>query len=125
MRQLKLFDFELKREHGGSLNLGKRKETRPLDFSKPVHLILKASETEILLAHLDTVERTIEEMSVRFQVPVYSVGVNADHVHLNLKFANRPTYTSWVRATTGVLTRRLRGSIDCLGGDPVMEVGSV
>ncbi len=109
MRQLKLFKEDVSREHGGSLNQGKRKGKRPLDFSKPVHLILKASDNEILLNQREVVLRTINEMCDRFLVKTYAVGVNADHVHLNLKFADRSTYNSWIRATTGLLTRRLWG----------------
>ncbi len=107
MKQLKLFPDQPRLEHGGSLNCGKRKESRPLYFGRPIHLVLKSSGVDVVLENKAIVRRTIDEMCEKFVVKNFGIGVNTDHVHLHLQFPDRGTYNSWVRATTGVLARRV------------------
>lgn len=107
MKQLKLFSEKVQLEHGGDLNLGKRKEVRPFYFGRPIHFILKADSDDVLLENKSVVVETIYEMCEKFVVTVFGIGVNWDHVHLHLQFCDRGTYNSWVRAVTGVLARRL------------------
>lgn len=108
-KQLKLFEFKTKTAFGGTLNRGKRKETRPLDSKRPAHLIFKAGRDDLLLAHRELVEAVLTRNAQKFGVRIRSLGTNADHIHIVIEFANREIYTKWVRAVTGVLARKIKG----------------
>lgn len=109
IKQLKLFSDKIVLEHGGSLNSGKRKRARPFYFGRPVHFVLKASLDCVILPNKNLILETLNEMCEKFVVRKFGVGVNADHIHLHLQFSDRGSYNSWVRAVTGVLSRRIRG----------------
>ncbi len=109
MKQLPLFDTKIKTAFGGTLNVGKRKGTRPLDSRRPVHLIFKAKSEELLLARRDLVRATIEKIGAKNGVRIQSMAVNADHIHIIIEIPNRQLYTRWIRGVTGVLTRKVPG----------------
>lgn len=99
MRQLKLFSEKPAIEFGGSLLVGKRKSRRPLDT--------KATNALRLLRRRPIVEKTIREMSDRFDVRIYELGVQADHVHVAIRVPSREIYNRWIRALTSLLCQRV------------------
>lgn len=92
--------------HGGELGLGKRKMMRPLSTKRPLHLVLKA-RSRVLYKHKVHIEREIRRLGDKFQLRVYGVAVNFDHLHLMLKIPHRRNYVLFIRALTGVLARKL------------------
>ena len=104
--QLKLFDEKTEKEFGGALNRGRRKSARPLDPTRPIHFILKATNSHELLANRVFVEEKARALAARFGVRVYALVVNADHVHMILKISRRDLYARWVRGLTGRLDCR-------------------
>lgn len=113
MRQIHFDSLDIKHSnnqkiYGGSLLKGKRKSARPLDSKKPLHLVLKATNSFALLRNQKLIEQLNAKMSQRFGVKVYSIAVQADHIHLNISFASRRIYTMWIRALTGALARKIQ-----------------
>jgi len=108
-KQLALFETKITTAFGGSLNQGKRKQARPLDSKRPVHLILKAGREDLLLAHRNQVTVTISKNAGKLGVRICSMAVNADHLHLLIEFPNRELDSRWIRGVTGVLARKVPG----------------
>lgn len=108
-KQLQLFEIKTKTAFGGSLNQGKRKEARPLDSTRPVHLIFKADQEDLLLANREMVERVLRHNAGKLGVKIRSIAVNADHIHLVIGFLSRDTFNKWIRGVTGVLARKIKG----------------
>lgn len=102
-------DFNIKTTHGGSLSLGKRKTRRPLDSRKPIHLVIKATNSYTLLKNKGLVEQVIHRFSVRFGMKLYAKAVQHDHIHLCLSFQNRSVYKMWIRAVSGTLVKTIKG----------------
>lgn len=109
MRQLNLFKEKIQREFGGSLLLGKRKAARPIDTKKSIHLVLKAKNSFALLRNKKTVEETLRKYAQKFGLTIYALGVQADHIHLEIKVPSRELYVRWVRAITSVLVSKIKG----------------
>lgn len=107
--QLKLFEEKIEKEFGGSLNQGRRKLSRPLDPTKPIHFILKARDSADLLENRVYVEEKARSLAVKFGIRIYAVVVNADHVHFIIKISRRDFYNRWIRGLTGILARKMTG----------------
>lgn len=108
-KQLTLFSESVAREFGGSLLLGRRKTVRPLDTRKSLHLVLKAVDSFKLLRNRSLVERNLRSYAKRFELQIYDLAVNADHIHLQIKFSRREDYVRWIRAVTGAIARKIAG----------------
>lgn len=109
MKQMNLFKEQVTREFGGSLLVGKRKCSRPLDTKRSIHLVLKATNAFVLLRSRKLVESRIDRISRRFGVKVYRIGIHADHVHVAIKIPNRNLYCRWIRVLTSCLVREISG----------------
>jgi REP element-mobilizing transposase RayT len=105
MRQIPLFKNS-PLFHGGEINQGKRKMRRPLCSKRPLHCVLKARNRN-LYAHRAWIEAKARALAHKFQLKVYSLAVNFDHVHLVLKFPSRREYAAFVRSFTGLLARKV------------------
>lgn len=108
MKQLKLFSMKNTIEFGGSLLAGKRKTVRPFDSTKPLHLVLKATNPFALLQNRKGVEQIISKYATKLGIHVYDIAVNADHIHLVIR-GRRELYHRWIRAVTSVLVRKIAG----------------
>lgn len=108
MKQLSLFN-EIKVNHfGGSLLNGRRKTRRPFDSTKPIHLVLKATNPFVLLGHRHDVEMVLRKYAKKIGLQVYEVAVNADHIHLLIR-GRRELYLRWIRSVTSMLVRKFVG----------------
>ncbi len=108
MKQQQLFFEKNRKQFGGSLLVGQRKERRPLSSKHPVHLILKATNSFSLLKNKQLVEQIIVKYSQKMGVRIYERAVHADHIHLAV-LMKREVYVRWIRAVTSVLAQRLTG----------------
>ncbi len=109
MKQQKLFREKIKTEFGGMLLKSKRREKRPLNFKLPAHLVLKATNSFLLVFKKSEVEAILRDYAKRMGVRIYDCGVHADHVHLSALFPTREAYVRWIRAVTSVLVQRFKG----------------
>lgn len=103
MRQTSFFPSPIL-VHGGELRAKKRKTMRPLCSERPLHCVLKSSQ-QILFPNSAKIERVARCLAKKFEVKVYGLAVNYDHVHLVLKFPHRRHYIAFVREFTGALAR--------------------
>ena len=110
MKQLNLLKLE-KTEHGGSLSEGKRQSFRPLHTQKLVHLVLKCDTKISLYKNRSLVINVIRRQEKLAGVKIYDLSVQHDHIHHSILFSDRSQYKKFIRATTGILARKLGSGI--------------
>lgn len=99
--------LKIQKTFGGSLG-GKRKVRRPLDCKRPIHLVLKATNSFTLLRNKMAVKKIIHRFNQKFGMRMHSFAIQYDHIHLNLSFQSRKIYVMWIRALTGALTLKIK-----------------
>lgn len=109
MTKNRFFERDLSLEFGGSLLVGKRHGTRPLNGKKPIHLVLKARDPWLLLRNRKLVEHIFAKYAQKFGVKLYRLGVHSDHTHASVRSASRAQYNAFVRAVTAELVRLISG----------------
>jgi len=96
---------------GGSL-LGKAhpKRRRPLDSTKPIHLVLKANASVLRQNQvvLDLVQGEVQRWSKRCGVTVYRWANVGNHIHLAIRLGRVHQWSKFIRGLTGAIARKLQ-----------------
>jgi len=109
MKQLS-FIPKVKREHGGTLALSKRRSRRPLDIKKSVHLVLRsdlAKGSRSLMRNQDVVLRVLQKFSRRFQIRIYEKAICGNHIHLLVKAKSRRDLQNFFRVLAGQIAQEI------------------
>lgn len=96
--------------HGGELARGRRKCRRPFSAKRPLHLVLKA-RGPILRLHHQQIQRETRTWAKRFELKLYGLAVNHDHIHLVFRAPSKRSWNAFVRALTGALASRISPKI--------------
>ncbi len=97
-----------KKEHGGSLLLGKRKGRRPLSTKNAIHLVLKSDLKGVFNPGNRRLEQLIQNTAKRFHIRIYSMALNWSHIHCVMKIKDRKDYNAFIRVLTSILALRIR-----------------
>ena len=97
-----------KKEHGGSLLLGKRKERRVLSSKHAIHLILKSDLKGVFNPGNRRLEKLLQKTADKFNIRIYSSAFNWSHIHCVIKIKHRKDYNAFIRALTSILAVRIR-----------------
>lgn len=95
-----------RKEFGGSLNSGRRKERRPLSTKHPLHLVLRSELAGVFNPGNRSIEKLIQTTAKKFGVKVYDLALNWNHIHCVIRIKNRESYNSFIRALTGTIARK-------------------
>src|SRR5438067_2011953 len=110
MRQLSLIKAP-SLEFGGSLaKQGKRKQARPIDPKRALHVSFKAEnakESLLSATHVKEVEKIVRQAGERFQVKVYRYGNSGNHLHLLIKGRTRAGIQNFLRTAAALIARRV------------------
>ena len=110
MKQIRLFKDINPKAFGSDLNLGKRKEKRPISLKTPMHLILK-SNTILQHGSFKGLEgkiiKLIHEFADQFHIRIFVIAVHHNHIHLLILTSARQGYISFVRALNGTMVKKL------------------
>ena len=101
---------EARKEHGGSLLLGRRRVKRPLSVKAPLHLVLKsdfAYGQRSLVRHRPLIDRILKKATKRFHVRVYEKGVVGNHIHLAVKGKTREGLQNFFRVVSGHIAQEI------------------
>lgn len=93
-----------KLSHGGELAQGKRKTERPLKMNRPIHLVLRAKRFGLKMKERK-IREIIKKYGDKFEVKVYQIAVNSNHLHLALSTSERLNFQSFLRAISGVIAK--------------------
>lgn len=111
MKQLKLFKDPNLKQFGSDLNLGIRKEQRPISLKTPMHLILKS---DVVMNHggfkkIETkIYKEIHFFAERFGIKIFNLAIHHNHIHLLILTATRQGYISFIRALNGTMVKKLK-----------------
>ena len=101
---------KLKKEHGGSLAIGKRRAKRPLNLKLSHHVTLKshyAIGARSLFRHKKFIQGLIKKNSLRFEVKVYECAIQGNHIHLLVKAKTREGLQNFFRVVAGHSAQRI------------------
>lgn len=105
MKQISFLQ-KINTEHGGVLAIKKRKTLRPLTKSKAVHMVLK-SRTAVLFKNKNWILEILRKQARNSGVRIDAISVQRDHIHLVIRIYSRQLYKAFIRASTGLIARRL------------------
>lgn len=128
MKQLNLIhEINTRKEHGGTLLVGKRRKQRPLSLKKPLHLVLKsdfAYGSRSLLRHRPLIEKVINKAKKRFAIRVYELAVVSNHIHILVKGQSRRELQNFFRVVAGHIAQELLRRIPVLPSERVKRGGA-
>lgn len=102
--------YNSRKEHGGSLLLGRRRKQRPLSVKTPLHLVLKsdfATSSRSLLRHRPLIESIIKNAQRRFHIRVYEMAIVSNHIHLLIKGKHRRDIQNFFRVVAGHIAQEI------------------
>ena len=113
-RQLSLIPPQRK-DHGGSLRQGLRKERRPFDPSRPVHVVLRSERARGQWSlhhprHRYHADALLKRVARVCQVKVYRDANVGNHWHLVVKAPNRAAFQRFLRVFSGRLAMLVTGA---------------
>ncbi len=97
-----------KKEHGGSLLVGKRKGHRALSAKHAIHLVLKSDLKSVFSPGNRRLEQLIRNTAERFHIRIYSTALNWSHIHCVIKIEDRKDYNAFIRVLTSILALKIR-----------------
>ena len=104
-QQLKLFQQpKLKRAHGGSLAVSKRRARRPLNMKQSHHVTMKSHHAvgaRSLFRHKKMILILIKKNSLKFHIKIYEYAIQGNHIHLLVKAQNREELQNFFRVIAG------------------------
>lgn len=101
---------EVRKEHGGSLSIKKRKTKRPLSRKNPFHVTLRsdfAKGKRSLLRHKNLIYKIIGKASRRFNVKVYEQSICGNHIHLLVKSHYKINLQNFFRVVAGHIAQQI------------------
>lgn len=99
-----------KTEHGGSFSFRKRRSRRPLDVSRPVHLVLKselATGDRNLKNHRRVVLRILIQYSKHFRIRVYEKAICGNHIHCLVRARSKRQFQGFFRVLAGQIAQEI------------------
>jgi hypothetical protein len=114
MKQLKLLRSENK-AYGGELLKTRKGRTgpRPLDTKNTMHLVLRSSKAKgdwSFRKHANKIDQIVARFSTKYGIRIISAANVGNHMHLQMKLANRFTYKPFIRAITGSIAMAVTGT---------------
>jgi REP element-mobilizing transposase RayT len=106
-------------EHGGSIRKGRRKEARPFDPKRPVHLVLRSERARgqwsmATPKNRRLVRAALKRAEKRAQIQIYQSVNVGNHLHLVLKAPTRKALQTFLRLAAGLIafqiTRAKKGN---------------
>ena len=95
---------KVKKQHGGSLAVGKRRKIRPLNIKQSHHITMKSYHAvgpRSLFRHKKMILNVIRKFSFRFGVKVYEYAIQGNHIHLLVKAQSREGLQNFFRVVAG------------------------
>jgi REP element-mobilizing transposase RayT len=99
-----------RREHGGTLSLGKRRSRRPLSLKAPLHVTLRselATSERSLLRHRPLIEKIVLKAAKSFHIRIYEKAICGNHIHLLIKGRRRADLQNFFRVISGHIAQEI------------------
>jgi REP element-mobilizing transposase RayT len=102
-------------EHGGDIRLGRRKIARPLDTSRPLHIVLRSTRAKrdwslLRPAFAAQIRRRIRTLARRYDLTLYGYANSGNHIHILGRARSRRGFQSFLKVFAGVTARLVTGA---------------
>jgi REP element-mobilizing transposase RayT len=92
-----------RKEHGGSLFKGKRKEARPLSTKHPIHLTLKSTGNSFFYPSNRALDKLIRNCADKYNIKIYDLALNWSHIHAMILIPTREAYKAFIKTLTSLI----------------------
>ncbi len=102
-------------DHGGDIGQGRRKERRPFDPKRPLHVVLRSTRARgewslLRPRNVERVEQELARAAKKYEVKLYrSVNVG-NHLHLLVQARKRQDFQSFLRVVSGRIAMLVTGA---------------
>ena len=102
-------------DHGGETNIGKRKQARPFDPKRAIHLVLRSSRARgewsfLSPSHSRKTERLIQFLADKNDIRIYRFANVGNHLHLLLRAKVRRSFQTFLRNLAGAIASLVTGA---------------
>jgi REP element-mobilizing transposase RayT len=109
------FKHLTRKEHGGGLYRGQRKEARPIATSQPIHLTLKSKRAHGEWAmdhplHNERVFSLVNKIARKNFVKIHRFANASDHLHLLVEVKRRRHFKKFLRTVAAMVARAVTGA---------------
>ncbi|MGZ3686957.1 MAG: transposase [Bdellovibrionota bacterium] len=111
-RQLSLLPTP-RREHGGSTRAGKRKEHRPIDTKRSIHVVMRATQARgqwSMLKKKPQVEALLKQTAKDTGIRIYGFVNVGNHLHLLARTKKRADFQRFLRIFAGRVAMLVTGA---------------
>ena len=107
-----LFKDKIPKQFGGARLKSNPKIKRPLTTKHAIHLVLKSelargNKSFLRARNVDRIDRIVRSSAKKFGVRLYHFVNVGNHIHLVVKLHDTQTYSSFIRAVTGLIARHV------------------
>jgi hypothetical protein len=101
--------------HGGELNQGKRKTSRPIDPKQSLHVVLRSSQAKgkhslLHPKHCDAIHRLTHALAKRWGIKLYRYANVGNHLHLLVKVPSRAVWQRFLKELAGGIAILVTGA---------------
>ncbi len=110
MKQQNLFVFKNTKSYGGKVNLGKRKESRPLNKNRLLHVVARSEHARGVKSfknfhHKQQIQKLIYDKAHRYGVRIAEFANVGNHFHLLIRFQAIHLLKTFFKVTLGLIAR--------------------
>ncbi|MDZ4660384.1 MAG: transposase [Pseudomonadota bacterium] len=98
------------RLHGGEIGLRKRKNRRPIDVKKPLHVVLRSDRAKgklSLLNHQFFINKCLGRFAGKFNISIYEKAIVGNHIHLLIRGKERKNIQDFFRTIASLIARHI------------------
>jgi REP element-mobilizing transposase RayT len=105
-----LFKDTPKHFGGSYLKNSNPRTARPISTKNAMHVVLRSfiAKDELSLSHYKRrakIEDTIRKQAELFNIKIYQMAINSNHIHLLIKLYTRESFSKFIKAVSGLIAR--------------------
>ncbi len=100
---------------GGIMSAGKRKKKRPLNFKRPIHLVVRSSRAKgpwsfLTKKNAASVDQLLRQQARKHHLRLISYVNVGNHLHVKLRAFSRDSFQAFLRSSMAMLARKITGA---------------
>ncbi len=100
---------------GGALSSGRRKKKRPLNFKRPIHLVVRSSRAKgpwsfLTKRNASSVDRLLRQQARKHHLRLIGYVNVGNHLHIKLRAFSRDSFQAFLRSSMAMLARKITGA---------------
>ncbi len=100
---------------GGALAVGKRKQKRPLNFKRPIHLVVRSQRAKgpwsfLTKKNAASVDRLLRQQAHKHHLRLIGYVNVGNHLHIKLRAFSRDSFQDFLRSSMALIARKITGA---------------